>query len=217
MMSIQVWANLSENQGEILVLLEKDVYQLRLARSAFSFEHKFHQLIEALEQGKPPHDAGATSVTSLELSKIAKAVIAPGNTVMTLRGENGAPKMTYATGEKIADQIFQAILDRSGRAFESKQEKLGVGEALILPAIWGVLVAILWVGLYGIATDLVEGKKIQASGRQWIKDVLVWVANALGTSGAHAVGVVLLLPVLFWAGKRIMQRPQRTVWLPTNT
>jgi hypothetical protein len=96
--SIQIWSNLTEHYGDILVLLDQDVHTLRLSRSAFGFERKFHELIERLEQGKHPREAGATSVKSMELSKIAKAVILPGNTVIKLRGEGGTPKLTYATG-----------------------------------------------------------------------------------------------------------------------
>jgi hypothetical protein len=216
-MSIHVWSTLHKNIGEILVLLDHDVYKLKLSKSAFSFESKFNQLIEALEQGKHPREAGATSLKSLELGKLAKAVIRPGNAYLTLYGEGGVPKLTYASTEKIADQIFQAIHDRSGRAFESKQEELGVGEALIIPASWLAIVGCLWGVLYMTATDLAQGKEIKTNRNGLVKDLLVWVASALGTNGSHAVGVILLLTVLFWAGKRIVKRPLRTVWLPART
>jgi hypothetical protein len=49
-----------------------------------------------------------------------------------------------------------------------------------------------------------------------LQRLLIWAAELLGTGGTVVVGVLLLALILGWAAKRIIHRPQRTVWLPEN-
>jgi hypothetical protein len=44
--------------------------------------------------------------------------------------------------------------------------------------------------------------------------MMIWAAELLGVNGTIAVGAVGLAFVVGWAARRLVKRPQRTVWLP---
>jgi hypothetical protein len=89
-------------------------------------------------------------------------------------------------------------------------------EALAPPAIVGAICGLFWAGIYQSATKMAAGEKVEVEGarRRGLKQLLITVSEALGTGGTIAVGVVLLLLIVGWAAKRIIHRPERTVWLP---
>jgi hypothetical protein len=88
-------------------------------------------------------------------------------------------------------------------------------EALAPPAIIGLISGLLWAGLNQSANQLAAGEEVEIRGtRRGLKQLMVWLAEILGTSGTIALGVVLLILVLGWAAARVFKRPQRTVWRP---
>jgi hypothetical protein len=63
---------------------------------------------------------------------------------------------------------------------------------------------------------MATGGEVEVRGfrRRGLQRLLNSAAELLGTGGTVVVGVLLLVLILGWATKRIIRRPQRTVWLP---
>jgi hypothetical protein len=216
-MESQIWSKSEEKWAYILVLRGHEVHRLKVTGNALTLKRKVQGVLEALQQGQAPADVGAKSVETLDARTIGKAEVSPGNGSLTLHGEgDGAKALSFSTAESNADEVLRAILAQSGRTFQPAQEEIGVVEALVPPVFLGVLGGLFWMGVYQSAGKLAAGEEVEVHGlrRRGLQRLLIWVAEILGTGGTVAVGVVLLVLVLGWAAKRIIHRPERTVWRP---
>lgn len=211
----QIWMKKEEKWAYILVLRGHEVSRLKVTGSAFTLKGRIKAVMEALEQGTAPAEAGAKSVESLDARTIAKAQVDPDNGSLTLYGEGEKPaELAYSSGEKDAGEILQAILAQSGKTFEPAQEEIGVVEAVLPPVILGGIGAALWFAVYSSANEP-AGKEIEVHGRrQGMKRMLIMIGQTLGPNGAIAVGAVLAALILGWMAMRIVKRPERTVWRP---
>ncbi len=216
--SQQIWSKVSDKFAYILVLRGQDVSLNKVTGMSLMLKGKVRKVIEALEQGQSLKEAGGKLVESLNARTISKAEISPGNGSLTLHGEGDRPrKLSFSTEGSTADEVVRTILDPSGRTFQPEQEEIGVIEALIPPGIVGVFGGLLWAGINQAANRLASGEVVEVKGRRrGMQQLLVWVADALGTNGTLAVGVLLLVLVLGWAASRIVWRPERTVFLPAT-
>jgi hypothetical protein len=218
-MDSQIWSNASEKFAYVLTLRGHEVHLLKVTGNVLTLKRNLKGVLEALGQGQPPAEAGAKSFETLDARTIRKAEVSPGNTSLTLHGgEDGSKKLTYATGGNDAGAILQAILAESGQSFQPTQEEIGVVEALVPPAIVGALGGLFWMGTYQAAGKLAAGEEVEVHGfrRRGLQRILITVAELLGTGGTIAVGVLLLVLVVGWAARRIIHRPERTVWLPAK-
>ena len=218
-MEPQIWSKAEEKFAYVLTLREHEVHLLKVTGNVLTLKRNLKGVIEALEQGKPPAEAGAKSFETLDARTVRKAQVSPGNGSLTLHGgENGSKELTYSTGDNNADVILQAILAQSGQSFQTTQEEIGVVEALIPPVITGVVGGFLWMGVYQSAGKIAAGEEVEVTGfrRRGLQRLLITVADFLGPTGTIAVGVLLLVLVVGWAARRIIHRPVRTVWLPQS-
>jgi hypothetical protein len=216
-MESQIWLKSEAKWAYILVLRGHEVHRLKVTGSMVTLKRNLKAVLEALEQGKAPSEAGAKSVETLDARAITKAEVSPGNSLLTLHGEgDNAKELTYSPADSNADEILRTILAQSGRTFQPTQEEIGVVEALLPPVIIGALGGLFWAGVYESAGKLAAGEVVEVHGvrRRGLQRMLIAAAEILGTGGTVAVGVVLLLLILGWAAKRIIRRPERTVWLP---
>jgi len=216
--SQQIWSKVSDKFAYILVLRGQDVSLLKVTGMSMMLKGKVRKVLEALEQGQSPEEAGGKLVESLNARTISKAEISPGNGSLTLHGEGDRPKkLSFSTEGSTADEVLRTILEQSGRDFQPAQEEIGVVEALIPPAIIGVLGGLFWAGINQSANTLAAGQVVEIKGRrQGMQQMLVWVAELLGTNGTLALGVLLLVLIVGWAIARIARRPERTVWQPST-
>jgi hypothetical protein len=216
-MESQIWSKSSEKWAYILMVRGHEVYQLKVTGNVLTLKRNVTAVIDALERGESPSEVGAKSVETLDARTLAKAEVSPGNGSLTLHGgEDGSTELTYSTADNNADEILRAILAQSGRTFQPTQEEIGVVEALILPAIIGIVGGLFWAGVYQSAGQIAAGAEVEVKGFRHLgfKRLLIWAAELLGTGGTVVVGVLLLVLILGWAAKRIIHRPERTVWLP---
>jgi hypothetical protein len=212
----QIWLKAEEKRAQILLLRGDQVSRLTVTGMSLTLKKKAQGVVEALQQGQDLSAVGVKSVETLDARTIRKAEVSPGNGSLTLHGgEDGSKKLSFSAPSSNADEILRTILARSGRTFQPSQEDIGVGEALLPPGIIGVVAGLLWMGVYQSAVDMAAGKEVVAKGRrQGLQNLLIGVAQMLGTGGTIAVGAVILALVVAWAAKRIVHRPQRTVWVP---
>jgi hypothetical protein len=177
---------------------------------------KVRKFLEALEQGGNPGEAGAKLVETLDAGSISKAEISPGNGSFKLYGEGEKPRRLSFSADGVgADEVLRTLLAQSGRTFDSVQEEIGVIEALVPPAVIGAIGGLLWAGINQSAQQLASGHEVRISGRRrGAQQLMVWLAEMLGTSGTMALGVGLLVLVVGWAAARVFKRPQRAVWRP---
>ncbi|MFI5457317.1 MAG: hypothetical protein ACHRXM_17875 [Isosphaerales bacterium] len=216
-MESQIWSKSAEKWAYILMLRGHEVYCLKVTGNVLTLKRNVKAVIDALEQGQSPSDVGAKSVETLDARTLAKAEVSPGNGSLTLHGGgDGSTNLTYATADNNADEILRAILAQCGRTFQPTQEEIGVVEALILPAIVGIVGGLFWAGVYQSAGQIAAGGELEVKGFRHLglKRLLNSAAELLGTGGTVVVGVLLLVLILGWAAKRIIHRPERTVWLP---
>jgi hypothetical protein len=216
-MELQIWSKADEKFAYILTLRGHEIHQLKVTGNVLTLKRNLKAVLEALGQGRPPAEAGAKSLETLDARTIRKAEVSPDNGSLSLHGgEDGSTKLTYATGDKNADAILQAILAQTGESFQATQEEIGVVEALIPPVIVGAVGGFFWIGVYHTAGRIATGEEVQATGggRRGLQTILITVADLLGPGGTIAVGVLLLALIVGWAAKRIIRRPVRTVWLP---
>jgi len=218
-MESKIWSKSAEKWAYILMVRGHEVYCLKVTGNVLTLKRNVKAVIDALEQGQPPSDVGAKSIETLDARTLGKAEVSPGNGVLTLHGGgDGSTTLTYATADNNADEILRAILAQCGRTFQQTQEEIGVVEALLPPAIIGIIGGVFCAGVYQSAGQLAAGGELEAKGlrRRGLQRLLIWAAELLGTGGTVVVGVLLLALILGWAAKRIIHRPQRTVWLPEN-
>jgi hypothetical protein len=216
-METQIWSKVQDKWAFILVLRGSEVHRLKVTGNVLTLKRNVKAVMEALQAGRPPAEAGAKSGDSLDARTVVKAEVSPGNDSLTLHGGDGGLKtLTYATGDSDADAILRAILDRSGRAFQPRREEVGAVEAVIPPGVLGVFGGLLWFGVFMTARQIAAGEhvEVRAGRRAGLRRLLTWAAEALGPQGTLAVGVLLLALVLGWAALRLVRRPERTVWLP---
>src|SRR4051794_35992859 len=110
-MDTQIWSKIDDKWATILMLRGHEVHQLSVNGFALTLKKKVKGIIEALEQGQTPQEAGVKSVETLDVRTIGKAEVSPGNDSLTLRGEGeGGKKMSFSSAGKDADQILAAIL-----------------------------------------------------------------------------------------------------------
>ena len=215
-MESRIWLKTEDKRAHFLVLRGDEVHHLKVAGSLVTLKGKVKKVREALEAGGNPPDVGAKSVETLDVRRIGKAEVSPGNGSLTLHGEgDGAASFTFPTADNNADEILQTILAASGRPYQPSEEEIGVVEALTPPAIIGVVAGLFWMGIYQAAGKYAAGEEVVAEGRRrGAQQLLNAVAEALGVNGAILLGVALLVLVVGWAGNRIINRPKRAVWLP---
>jgi hypothetical protein len=215
-MESQIWSNSQEKRAYILQLRGQEVNVLKVTGNVLTLKRNVSKVLESLQQGQPASSAGASSVETLDTRTIKKAEVSPGNSSLTLHGgPEGSKKVSYSTSGSDADQILQTILATTGQTFQQSKEEIGVMEALLPPAIFGGLTGLFWWGVYQYAGQAAAGEEVEITGRRrGFKQILLWVAEMLGTTGTIAVGVVLLALILGWAAARVVKRPERTVWVP---
>lgn len=216
-METLIWTKAEEKWAYILVLRGAEVHRLKVTGSILTLKRNLKAVLEALEQGAAPSDAGAKSVETLDVRTIAKAEVSPENSSLTLKGEGDkAKELTYSAADSNAGEILQAILARSGRSFQQTQEEIDAIEAVLPPIFVGGVGGLLWGLVYHSAGKLASGETVEVEGvrRRGLQRMLITVAEILGVNGTIAVGVVLLALVVGWAAKRLIHRPLRTVWLP---
>lgn len=216
MASQQIWSKVSDKFAYILLLRDQEVQLFKVSGMSLTLKGKVRKVLDALEQGGDPGQAGGKVVETLDAKSIRKAEVSPGNDSLKLYGEGEKPRtLSFSTDGSRADEVLQIILAQSGRTFHTAQEEIGLIEALAPPAIIGVICGLLWAGLNQSANQLAAGGEVEIRGtRRGLKQLMVRLAEMLGTSGTMALGVVLLLLVLGWAAARVFKRPQRTVWRP---
>lgn len=215
-MDAQIWTKSEEKWAYILMLRGPQVHRLKVTGNVLTLKRNLQNVLEALQQGQDPEAAGAKSVEALDARTIGKAEVSPDKDSLTLHGEGDSPKsLSFATADKSAGEVLDAILAQSGRTFQPKQEEIGVVEAVLPPAIVGGIGGLFWMGLYDSATKMAAGETVEAGGRRkGLQQIMIGVAEALGTGGTIAVGVALLALIVGWAAMRIVKRPERTVWRP---
>jgi hypothetical protein len=211
-----IWSKVSEKYAYILVLRGPEVQLFKVSGMSLTLKGKVKKVMEALEQGGDPGQAGGKLVETLDAKSIRKAEVSPGSDSLKLYGDGEKPRtLSFSTDGNRADEVLQVILAQSGRSFHTAQEEIGVIEALAPPAIIGLISGLLWAGLNQSANQLAAGEEVEIRGtRRGLKQLMAWLAEMLGTSGTIALGVVLLILVLGWAAARVFKRPQRTVWRP---
>ncbi|MHC5544200.1 hypothetical protein ACYOEI_38725, partial [Singulisphaera rosea] len=211
MMETQIWCKTQEKWANILILRGNEVSSLKVSGMSITLKGKVQGVLDALGQGQDPAEVKAKLQQTLDVRAIGKAVVSPGNSSLTLHGEGeGAPKVEFAPAEDNADEILRTILARSGRTYQPAQEEIGVVEALIPPALLGVVGGIIWGLIYHTAGELASGVDVEVNGvrRRGLQRILITIAGILGTNGSIAVGVLLLLLVVGWAAKRVVHRPE---------
>lgn len=213
-MESQIWSKVDDKFAYILVLRGPEVTRLKI--TGLMLKRKVQGILEALQQGQAPSAVGASKIETFDARTLGKAEVSPGNGSLTLHGTGeGAPSLKFTTADNNADQILQAVLAQSGRGFTPQQEEVGVVEAVLPPVFLGGIGGLFWMGLYDSATKMAAGQAVEVKGRRrGLQQMLISLAEMLGTTGTIAVGVLLLLLVVGWAAKRIIHRPERTVWLP---
>jgi len=217
-MESQIWSKSESKWAYILMLRDHEVHRLKVTGNMLTLGRNLKRVLEALQQGTAPVEAGAKSVETLDARSIAKAEISPENTSLTLHGgDGGSTKIAYTTGENDAGAILETILAKSDRPFRPTQEEIGVVEAVVPPAIVGVIGGLLWAVVYDSATKLAAGQSVEAHGRRaGMQRMMIWAAELLGVNGTLAVGAGLLALMLGWSVMRVVKRPERTVWLPDS-
>jgi hypothetical protein len=213
-MESQIWSKVDDKFAYILVLRGPEITRLKV--TGLMLKRKVQGIIEALQQGQAPSVVGARAIETFDARTLGKAEVSPGNGSLTLHGTGeGAPSLKFTTADNNANQILQAVLAESGRSFTPQQEEVGVVEAVLPPVFLGGIGGLFWMGLYDSATKMAAGQAVEVKGRRrGLQRMLISLAEMLGTTGTIAVGVLLLLLVVGWAAKRIIHRPERTVWLP---
>ena len=145
MESQQIWSKVQDKFAQILVLRGQEVHLLKVTGISLTLKRKVQGVLEALQQGQSPADAGAKPVETLDARAIRKAEVSPGNGSLTLHGEGDKPrKLTFSTADSDADGILQAILaqvrphlrddaggDRGGRGPDPPRDRRGRGRAAL--------------------------------------------------------------------------------------
>jgi hypothetical protein len=217
-MESRIWSKSESKWAYILMLRDHEVHRLKVTGSMVTLNRNVRRVLESLEQGRAPSEAGAKSVETLDARTIAKAEVSPENSSLTLHGgDGGSTKLAYTTGDGDAASILQTILAKTDRTFRPTQEEIGVVEALVPPAVVGLIGGLLWGVVYDSAAKLAAGQTVEAHGRRaGMQRMLIGAAELLGVGGALAVGAGLLALVLGWAAMRVVKRPERTVWVPDS-
>jgi hypothetical protein len=214
---MQVWTRSSEKFAHILVLNDHVLQKLKVTGNVLTLKRNLQQVLDALEQGQAPAEAGGTLVDTIDVRTVTRAEVSEANESLTLRGgEDNSDTLEFTTADDNADEVLRAILAQSGRTFQQTNEDISIVEALIPPAVLGAISGLFWAGVYQAANTLAAGErlKVRRIDRKGFQRVLVLVAERLGTNGTLVVGVILLVLFVGWAGMRIINRPQRTAWLP---
>lgn len=215
-MQSQIWSKVDDKWATILMLRGHEVSCLSLNGLSLTLKRKVQGIVEALQQGKTPEEAGVKKAETLDARTIGRAEVSPGNDSLTLKGEGeGGKKLTFSTGGKDADRIVQAILAASGRDFLTTQEEIGAFESIIPPVLVGVVGGVISAAIYGAAGKLESGEQIEIKGRRrGVQQLMISAAETLGTRGALGIGAAVVVLALAWGALRIVRRPHRTVWLP---
>ena len=215
-METQVWTKTEEKFANLLTLRGHEVHELRVSGNVLTMKRNLKGVQEALDAGRPPAEAGAKVVETLDARTIAKAELSPGNAALTLHGPGEKPtKVYFSPGDKTADAILGAILARSGQTFHETQEEVGVVEALAVPGTVGVLGGLFCFFLYDAATKLAAGEELVARGRKkGLQTMINDIAGLVGPSGALAIAGAFLLLIGLWGFRQLTKRPMRTVLKP---
>lgn len=212
-MRSQVWSRVEEKRGIVLALRGEDLHRLEVTGK--TARRDVPRILEALEEGQEPATVGARSIESLTLSSIGQVRVSPDQDDVEFRaGGDGGAILKFSTSGNLAGEIARAVLAGTGRTFREGREEITATEAVVPPAIVGVIVGALWTLLYMTAGQIAAGKAIEIHGRRaGLKRLCVMAAETLGVNGTLVLGAVLLLSIVAWATMRFLRRPHRTVWL----
>jgi hypothetical protein len=218
-MDLQIWSKSEEKWAYVLLLRNEEVHRIKITGNMLTLKRNLNAALEALQQGKDPSELGAKSVETLKVGTISKAEVSPENNSLTLYGDGEKPQeLAYTSAESNADEIMRAIFAKTGKNFQSAQEPISAIDALLPPIFLGVLGGLFWGAIYQSAGQIASGQELEVHGarRRGFQRIMISLAEILGTNGTILVGVVLLVLIVGWAAKRIIHRPERTVWLPVN-
>lgn len=216
-MEPQIWVKSQEKWAYAMVIRGTEVSVLKVTGNMLTLKRNIGKMMEALQAGKAPAEAGASAVETLDATTVSKGVVAPGNASLTLYGRGEPPrKIDFSPPQNNADEILQAVLAKSGRTFKPAQEEVGVFEAILGPLFVGGVCAALCAASYFAANEMAHGGDVQVRGfrNRGMKRLAVTAAETLGTTGSIALGAVLALLCAAWAVRQMTHRPERTVWLP---
>ena len=119
-METQIWSKVEDKCAYILALRGSKVHRLKVTGSGSTLKRNVKFAMEALAAERPPADAGAKSIESLDARTVVKAEVSPGNNSLTLHGgEDGLKTLTCTTGGWDADAILRTILSQSGRTLQT--------------------------------------------------------------------------------------------------
>jgi hypothetical protein len=213
-MESQIWAKVEDKWAYIFMLTDQEVYRMKV--TGLMLSRKVKGILEALQQGQEPQDVGAKSVEHLSLQSIGKVEVNPDNTHLTLYEANGTgTSLAFSPPDDNATEIVQAVLARTGRAYEPQKQEITAFEAILGPGILGLIAGGLLAACYFTARDLEAGLVVEATGRRaGLKSLMIMVSQILGTTGTLAVGGVIMALLLFMAINALKHRPEKTVWQP---
>lgn len=218
-METQLWAaKMGEKWADFLVMRGTEITELRVSGSKIFLKKKVTKFLEAIAAGQAPDDAGAKVVNRIDARQIRQVELGPGNDTIKFFPEDPAGKNLKFLPDKIkADQLWEAIRPATGKDFEPAQVEIGAVEAVLPSTLLAVVVGVFWGVTYHTAGEIASGKAVEATGRRrGTQQLLIWVAETLGTTGLVAAGVLLLLLIGGNAIRRLKFRPVKTVWLPAG-
>ena len=219
-METRVWHKVGEKQGAVLSMTGDTLY--RVGFSGKDVKRDVAQAVTALQAGQDPAGIVGGEVKAVPLASIRRVEVSHGrDTVKFLTSEGGNnPVKVEFDGGSDSPEIARAVVDRAGITHPERTEDIGVVEALLAPVILGVIVGVLWLIVYGMATGMEGGEEVHNNrvGRRGrgLGVLFGFIAQILGTNGTIILGAVLLVAFIGWGVMRIVKRPQRMVWGPTD-
>jgi hypothetical protein len=151
-----------------------------------------------------------SSIEKKSLISLTKTKFLPFNTIEKVSHlENGDVLTIHQEGKKVnltfsdatvAQDVANEIADT--RSFTCTQGSQSTVSALT-PSLVGLAMTILFTFLINdMANDMAQGIPVDTSGRRaFVKQIMAWVAEALGSTGTLAVGTLLVGLCLYFMYK----------------
>jgi hypothetical protein len=108
-MEPQTWSNAEEKFAYVLTLRENEIHLLKVTVNVLTLKRNLKGVIEALEQGKTPADAGAKSCETLDARTIRIAEVSPGNGKFATAGRLGTAHRANTAGHNSAPACWSDV------------------------------------------------------------------------------------------------------------
>lgn len=207
-METLVWTSKMERAGCVLAVQGDEVHLAVL--KGRGFRRRLQDVEEGILEGRHPDELDADSMHSFPLDAIRHIEVSYTGDSLALEFQVGdeRPALSFLPGRhNDAREIARDVSRLTSVRLVEGERPIGAFSALVKPLVVAAISSFALFLAYSTAGEQPSGRY-----RRGVKVFFSWLGETLGDQGTFWLGVVAMVACVAWAGYRLLNRPQESVW-----